>query len=41
MLVEDFVTINDTGKSFNFLKSLDIANVNAEVEKSQPNTHKF
>ena len=28
-------------QSFNFLKSLDIANINAEVEKLHPSTHEL
>ena len=28
-------------KQFNFLKSLDIANINAEVDNLHPSTHEF
>ena len=33
--------INDRKEQFNFLKSLDIANINAEVENLHPSTHEF
>ena len=33
--------INDKKEQFNFLKSLDIVNINAEVENLHPSTHKF
>ena len=39
--VEGFMQINDTKKQFNFLKSLDIANINAEVDNLHPSTHEF
>jgi len=39
--VEGFMQINDTKKQFNFLKSLDIANINAEVDNIHPSTHEI
>ena len=36
MTVEGFIKLNDNKKQFNFLKSLDIANINAEVENLHP-----
>ena len=41
MHVEGFMQINESKKQFNFLKSLDIANINAEVENVHPSTHEF
>jgi len=41
MRVEGFMQINESKKQFNFLKSLDIANINAEVENVHPSTHEF
>ena len=32
---------NDKKQQFNFLKSLDIININAEVENFHPSTHEF
>ena len=40
-LLESFRLINDTRQSFNFLKSIDIANINTEIENLHPSTHKF
>ena len=39
--VEGYMQINDRKEQFNFLKSLDIANINAEVENLHPSTHEF
>ena len=41
LYVEGFMQLNNTKKQFNFLKSLDIANINAEVENLHPSTHEF
>ena len=41
MTVEGFIKLNDTKKQFNFLRSLDIANINAEVENLHPSTHEL
>ena len=41
LYVEGFMQLNDTKKQFNFLKSLGVANINAEVENLHPSTHKF
>ena len=41
MYVEGFMQLNNSKKQFNFLKSMDIANINAEVESIHPRTHKF
>ena len=41
MSVEEFIQINDSKKQFDFLKSLDRANINAEVESLHPCTHEF
>ena len=39
--VEGFMQVNDSKKQFNFFKSLEIANVNLEVENLHPSTHEF
>ena len=39
--VESFMKVNDTKQPFNFFKSLDIANINQEVENLHPSTHEF
>ena len=39
--VEEFMQLNDSKKQFNSLRSLDIANINAEVENIHPSTHEF
>ena len=39
--VEGFIQLNDTKKQFNFFKSLDIPNINSEVENLHPSTHKL
>ena len=41
MHVEGFMQLNDSKKQFNFLRSLDIANINKEVENLHPSTHEF
>ena len=41
MHVEGFMQSNESKKQFNFLKSLDIANINTEVENVHPSTHEF
>ena len=39
--VEGFMQLNDSKKQFNFLTSLDIANINEQVESIHPSTHEF
>ena len=39
--VEGYIQINDKKLQFNFLKSLHIANIDAEVENLHPSTHEF
>ena len=39
--LEGCMQINDKKQLFNFLKSLNIANINAEVENVHPSTHEF
>ena len=41
MYVEGFMQLNNSKKQFTFLKSMDIANINAEVESIHPSTHEF
>ena len=41
MTAENYMTNNDSKGSFNFLKRLDIANINAEVDKLHPSPHEF
>ena len=41
MTVEGFIQLNDSKKQFNFLQSLDITNINAEVENLHLSTHEF
>ena len=41
MTVEGFIQLNDSKKQFNFFKSLDLANINLEVESLHPCTHEF
>ena len=41
MYVEGFMQLNNSKKQFTFLKSMDIANINAEVESIHPRTHEF
>ena len=38
---EGFMNVNNTKKTFNFLKSLDIASINKETEMLHPGTHMF
>ena len=39
--IEGMLSINTIKKSFNFLKSLDIAAINTEIELLHPSTHEF
>ena len=39
--VERYLQLNDSKNQFNFFKSLDIANINSEVENLHPNIHEF
>ena len=35
------MNLNDTQAQFNFLRALDISNINAEILSFHPSTHKF
>ena len=41
MTVEGFIQLNDSKKQFHFLQSLDITNINTEVENLHPCTHEI
>ena len=41
MTIEGYIKLNDTKAQFNFLRSLDISNIHAEVVNLHPNSHEF